>query len=140
MYVESVKQNPPYRVIYKDVRPVEFEPTYFVVFVRTKTQGDFVRNIVNRHYAPHRHFVAVWMGVKNPAWDINKKWAIPRKRDAVNLWLIAYGEDVVPYGHETNFVRTCYPVYTMFVVFVIHTQSRFCRGRRLDVPHCEEIF
>ena len=37
MCVESVKQNPPYRVIYKDVRPVEFKPTYFVVFVRTKT-------------------------------------------------------------------------------------------------------
>ena len=39
IYVESVKQNPPYHVIYKDVRPVKFEPTGFVVFVRTKTKA-----------------------------------------------------------------------------------------------------
>ena len=74
----------------------------------------------DHHRATHRHFVAAWIPVKTPHKVNAKTNLFPRKRDAV---------DVVPYGHETNFVRTCYPVYTMFVVCVIHKQSRFCRGR-----------
>ena len=42
-------------------------------------------------------------------------------------------EGAVPYGHETNFVRTFYSVYTMIGVYIYQTQRDFVGD---DRDHC----
>ena len=56
--------------------------------------------------------VTTWIPVRIPH-KVNAKINLfSRKRDV---------EGAVPYRHETNFVRTFYPVYTMIGVYVYQT-------------------